>query len=146
MTAAFATGTGTLGGTLTANTVAGVATFTNLSISGAAGAYTLRLHLGRADGGHEQHHHPRRRRRRPGSRWWSSRRPPRRTRVAFAQQPTVQVQDAAGNPVAGVVSVTATILTGGGTLGGTATVNTNAARPCDLHRTCRSPAPSAPAR
>ena len=47
--------------------------------------------------------------------------------VAFAQQPTVQAQDAAGNPVAGVRSVTATILTGGGTLGGVATLNTDAA-------------------
>ena len=44
--------------------------------------------------------------------------------AVFAQQPTVQVQDASGNPVVGTNSVTATILTGGGTLGGTATVST----------------------
>ena len=36
----------------------------------------------------------------------------------------MQVQDASGNPVAGTNLVTATILTGGGTLGGTATVST----------------------
>src|SRR2546425_3932638 len=45
--------------------------------------------------------------------------------VAFAQQPAIQVRDAAGNPVnqAGVV-VTAAIATGGGTLGGTLTATT----------------------
>ena len=47
--------------------------------------------------------------------------------TVFARQPQVQVQDAASNPVAGVAPVTATVLTGGGSLGGTATVNTNAA-------------------
>src|SRR5207237_6486011 len=45
--------------------------------------------------------------------------------VAFAQQPAIEVRDAAGNPVnqAGVV-VTAAIATGGGTLGGTLTATT----------------------
>ncbi len=46
--------------------------------------------------------------------------------MPFAQQPRVQVQDAAGNPVAGVRSVTVAINAGGGTLGGTATINTDA--------------------
>jgi adhesin/invasin len=46
--------------------------------------------------------------------------------VAFARQPLVQVQDAAGNPVAGVRSVTAAINSGGGVLNGTATMNTDA--------------------
>ncbi|MGH7582966.1 MAG: beta strand repeat-containing protein [Gemmatimonadales bacterium] len=47
--------------------------------------------------------------------------------VAFAQQPVVQLLDAAGDPVsqAGVV-VTAAIATGGGTAGGTLTAITNA--------------------
>ena len=45
----------------------------------------------------------------------------------FATQPQVQLRDGSGNPVAqsGVV-VTAAILTGGGTLGGTTTATTNA--------------------
>ena len=45
--------------------------------------------------------------------------------MAFGQQPTVQVQDAFGNPAAGVVSVSVTLL-GGGALGGTTPVNTDA--------------------
>src|SRR5207237_711816 len=47
--------------------------------------------------------------------------------VAFAQQPIIQLQDASNNAVnqAGVV-VTASIATGGGTLGGTLTATTNA--------------------
>src|SRR5205807_791322 len=45
--------------------------------------------------------------------------------VAFAQQPVVQVRDAAGNAVGQAgVTVTAAIATGGGTLGGTATATT----------------------
>src|SRR6185503_18616404 len=45
---------------------------------------------------------------------------------AFAQQPVIQLMDGSNNPVAqsGVV-VTATIQTGGGTLGGTTTATTN---------------------
>jgi adhesin/invasin len=47
--------------------------------------------------------------------------------VAFAQQPVIQLKDAAGNAVsvAGTV-VTAAIATGGGALGGTVTASTNA--------------------
>jgi len=41
VTAAVATGGGTVGGTSTVSAVAGVATFTNLSVSGSAGARTL---------------------------------------------------------------------------------------------------------
>ncbi|MEZ4413395.1 MAG: hypothetical protein R2910_10455 [Gemmatimonadales bacterium] len=47
--------------------------------------------------------------------------------AAFAQQPTVQVRDALGNAVPGIIPVTVAIATGGGTLGGTATVNTDGA-------------------
>src|SRR5205823_3567873 len=48
------------------------------------------------------------------------------SRVAFAQQPVVQLRDGHGNAVnqAGV-TVTAAIATGGGTLGGTLTAATN---------------------
>lgn len=47
--------------------------------------------------------------------------------VAFARQPVIQLRDAGGNAVnqAGV-DVTVAIATGGGTLGGTLTVSTNA--------------------
>ncbi len=43
----------------------------------------------------------------------------------LGQQPTVQVRDAFGNPVAGVVSVSVTLV-GTGTLGGTTPISTNA--------------------
>lgn len=47
--------------------------------------------------------------------------------VNLAQQPSVQLEDASGNPVAQAgVPVAATIDVGGGTLGGTVIVNTNA--------------------
>ena len=127
VTAGFGSGTGTLGGTVTANTAAGVATLHESLHRGSLGSLHPPVHLRRADGGHEQHDHARLRARRPG---WSIVTEPSasaQNAVAFAQQPTVQVQDAAGNPVAGVVPVTAAIATGGGTLGGTVTVNTNAA-------------------
>src|SRR5207249_4639682 len=45
--------------------------------------------------------------------------------VAFAQQPVIQLRDASGNPVSQAgVTVTAAIATGGGTLGGTLTATT----------------------
>ncbi len=126
VTAAIATGAGTLGGTLTANTVSGVATFTNLAISGVAGPYTLRFTatgLTQAISGTVT----------LGSgaatqlAIVTQPSATAQNAVVFAQQPTVQVQDAAGNPVAGVRSVTAAIASGGGTLGVTTTVSTNAA-------------------
>ncbi|HEU4996224.1 MAG TPA: invasin domain 3-containing protein [Gemmatimonadaceae bacterium] len=47
--------------------------------------------------------------------------------VAFPTQPTIQLRDAQGNAVNALnVSVTATITSGGGTLGGTTTVQTDA--------------------
>ncbi len=128
VTAAIATGGGTLGGTATAATSpAGVATFTNLSISGPAGGYTLSfgatgltpavsgtITLGAGSAG----------------RLVITTEPSTSVQndVAFPQQPVVQLQDAAGNPVAtsGTV-VTAAIASGGGTLGGTPTATTNAA-------------------
>src|SRR5205823_7148322 len=49
-----------------------------------------------------------------------------RSGVAFLQQPVIQLQDASGNPVSqSGTPVTATIASGGGTLGGTPTVTTN---------------------
>ena len=49
------------------------------------------------------------------------------TGLAFTPQPAVQLEDASGNPVAlGAVPITAAIATGGGTLGGTLTVSSDA--------------------
>jgi len=126
ITAAIASGTGTLGGTATASTTAGVATFTNLAINGTAGAFTLgftstgltgvtsgTITLGAGT----------------ATKLAIVVQPSATAQnaIAFTQQPQVQVQDAAGNPVAGVVSVGVTILTGGGTLGGTTSISTSAA-------------------
>ncbi|MDB4924882.1 hypothetical protein, partial [Mucilaginibacter sp.] len=47
--------------------------------------------------------------------------------AAFAQQPIIQLRDGSSNPISQAgINVTAAILTGGGTLGGTVTVQTNA--------------------
>src|SRR5256886_14200629 len=47
--------------------------------------------------------------------------------VAFLQQPVIQLQDASGNPVSQFgITVRASIASGGGTLGGTVDINTNA--------------------
>src|SRR5206468_2697878 len=120
VTAAIATGGGTLGGALTATTTGtGVATFTNLAITGAAGDRTLSFSATGLTGVNsatvtltagtatqltvttE-----------PSSTAQSG--------VPFAQQPVIQIRDASGNPVSqGGVTVTAAIATGGGTLGGT---------------------------
>ncbi|NOT08548.1 MAG: hypothetical protein HOP28_10125, partial [Gemmatimonadales bacterium] len=128
VTAAIATGGGTLGGTLTAVTNAsGLATFANLSVSGTIGARTLTFSAPSltavisgtvtiAAG--------------PASQLTITTQPSAAAQsgVAFAQQPVLQLRDAAGNAVSSAgVNVTAGIATGGGTLGGTATVATDAA-------------------
>ena len=128
VTATIASGGGTLGGTSTATTSAsGLATFSNLSITGVVGARTLAFAA-------------------PGltaatsstitvsagaaTQLSMASQPSNlaQSGVAFAQQPSVQLRDAAGNPVSVAgVNITAAIASGGGTLGGTATVATNAA-------------------
>ena len=122
VTAAIASGAGTLGGTLTATTVAnGTATFTNLEITGTAGARTLSFSatsltpvtsgtITVSAGAASQLVITTQ----PSSTVQSG--------VAFAQQPVIQLQDASGNAVSqsGVV-VTAAIASGAGTLGGTLT-------------------------
>ncbi|MEZ4413391.1 MAG: hypothetical protein R2910_10435 [Gemmatimonadales bacterium] len=125
VTAAIASGGGTLGGTVTVSTnAAGLATFTDLSITGTVGARTLQFTsaglttatstaVNVTAGAATQLTMVQQ----PSASAASG--------ASFAQQPTVQVRDASGNPVSGVVSVTAAILTGGGTLGGVTTINTN---------------------
>lgn len=121
VTAAIASGPGTLGGTVTATTNgSGLATFTNLSIGGVSGAHTLRF---------------------TATGWGAvvsnsitvqpssltiTQQPDPSVRSAeqFSPQPIVRALDGAGNPVTGVL-VTAAIQTGAGTLGGTLTATTD---------------------
>ncbi|OGT74676.1 MAG: hypothetical protein A3H44_03280 [Gammaproteobacteria bacterium RIFCSPLOWO2_02_FULL_57_10] len=122
VTAAIFSGGGTLGGTVTATTDAnGLATFTNLSITGAPGNRVLRF---------------------TATNWASvdsnaitvfsnlAITQQASTIVtsgfAFAQQPVVQALDGNSSPVSGLI-VTAAIASGGGTLGGTLTATTNGA-------------------
>src|SRR5205823_1518085 len=127
VTAAIATGGGTLGGTLTAVTSGtGVATFTNLSISGTIGDRTLSFS---ATGLRPEE---------PGAvtegtggaapvTLTTEPSPTAQSGVPFAQQPVAQLRDGAGNAVSQAgVTVTAAIATGGGTLGGTLTAATSA--------------------
>src|SRR5207248_814012 len=126
VTAAIATGGGTLGGTLTAATSGtGVATFTNLSISGTIGDRTLSFSatgLAPAVSGTITVGAAVPTRRSPAPQPSAT----AQSGVAFAQQPAAQLRDAAGNAVSQAgVTVTAAIATGGGTLGGTLTAATN---------------------
>ena len=126
ITVSLATGTGSLGGTLTHATNAnGQATFTGLSINSLIGNYSLAFNS-------------------PGlaqatsatialtagtpTRLALSTQPPggASSGVVLSPQPVVQVQDAAGNPspTAGV-NVTAALTAGTGTLGGNTTIVTN---------------------
>src|SRR5207244_2886664 len=126
VTAAIATGSGTLGCTLAATTTGtGVATVVNLAVTRTAGDRTLSFSATGLTGVNsatvtitagaatqltvttE-----------PSSTAQSG--------VPFAQQPVIQIRDASGNPVSqGGVTVTAAIATGGGTLGGTLTATTS---------------------
>ena len=127
VTAAIATGDGTLGGTATATTNAdGVATFAGLSITGTAGDRTLTFtatDLTAATSGTITIT--------AGAATALAITTQPSTSAAsgavFAQQPVIQLQDASGNAVSQAdVAVTAAIATGDGTLGGTATATTNA--------------------
>src|SRR5207248_3317549 len=126
ITAAIATGGGTLGGTVTAATNgSGVASFTNLSISGTAGERTLTFS---AAGFVSAASGPVNVTAGAATQLTLTTQPSSTAQsgVAFAQQPVVQLRDGDGNAVnqAGV-TVTAAIATGGGTLGGRLTGATN---------------------
>ena len=125
--AAIASGSGSLSGTTTATTDAsGLATFTNLKITGPVGARTLSFSataLAPAISGTINVIAG------AATQITISSQPSASAQsgVAFGAQPAVQIRDASGNAVgqAGVV-VTASIATGTGTLGGTTTATTNA--------------------
>lgn len=125
-------GTGPTGGNLTgtasvATDASGVATFTNLALTGPAGSYLLRFSspalasatsnpvtLGAGAGS--------------ALSVTTQPSPQASGGVPFAQQPAIQLRDAAGNALAlANVPITAAIQLGGGALGGTTTANTNAA-------------------
>ncbi|MGH7499082.1 MAG: galactose oxidase-like domain-containing protein [Gemmatimonadales bacterium] len=121
VTAALATNPGgTLGGTVTANTVDGQATFSNLKITGTTGTYTVKFSSSGLSGGTS------------GPITLAAGTPssltmrtqPSTTAVSgdpFSRQPVVEVRDAGGNLLNGS-QVTATIQSGGGTLSGTAVI------------------------
>ncbi|MBA4304736.1 MAG: hypothetical protein C0424_10970, partial [Sphingobacteriaceae bacterium] len=125
--ASLASGSATLGGTLSATTDAqGLATFTNLKITGATGVRTIRFTSGSLT---------------PDTSINVTITPGAATQLAiatepsataqndvnFAQQPTVQLKDASGNNVAqSGVTITAVLASGANTLGGTLTATTDA--------------------
>jgi len=126
VTAALASGNGTLSGTTTVNAVDGVATFTNLTIKG-TGSHVLTFSttspsLSVASSSFTVATAS-------ATQLVVTTQPSATAQngVAFARQPAVQIRDASGNAVAqsGIV-VTASIASGGGTLGGSTTAATNA--------------------
>ncbi len=126
VTAVIATGGGTLGGTTAVGTnPSGVATFTNLAVSGTVGTRTLSF---TASGVTTAVSNAINITAGPAAQLTLTVQPSASAQsgVPFPQQPVLQVRDAAGNPVSQAgISVTAAIATGGGTLGGTTTVGTN---------------------
>src|SRR5687768_1737943 len=129
VTAAIASGGGTLGGTATAITNAsGTASFTDLSITGTAGDRTLGFSasgLTGATSGTISITVPA-----PTATQLTITTQPSasaQSGAVFPQQPVIQLRDAGGNPVSQAnVTVTAAIASGGGTLGGTTAVQTDA--------------------
>ncbi len=119
VTASIASGSGVLGGTTTDPTDdAGRAVFTDLSISGAVGAYRIRFEAGSASAvshaialgvG-------------PAATLTILTPPSSATPsgAILAQQPVVEVEDVSGNPLSGA-TVTASIASSDGSLGGTTT-------------------------
>ncbi len=126
VTASIASGGGTLGGTVTATSdVSGVAAFTNLSIGGAAGDRTLSFSASGLTGATSSTVSVTAG---AATQLTITTQPADSVQsgVAFAQQPTVQLRDASGNPVSQAgVTVTASIASGGGTLGGTVTATSD---------------------
>jgi len=126
VTAAIASGGGTLSGTTTATTNAsGVATFTNLVITGTAGARTLTFSAPQLTAVTSSSITVTA----AAASQVAITTQPSATALsgaAFATQPVVRLRDAAGNNVSqSGVTITASIASGTGTLGGTATATTN---------------------
>lgn len=126
VTVSISSGSGTLNGTKTQPTNgSGQASFPGLSISGTAGQFTLDFNSGTLTGDTSI---PITLSAGSATKLFLSTQPSSSAQsgVAFAQQPVVQVQDGAGNPVSqGGTLVTASIATGGGTLQGTTSATTS---------------------
>ena len=123
VTVEIASGGGTLGGTTTVSTDgSGLATFTDLKITGTVGGRTLRFST---DGTDVVSNTVEVEAGAPAAVTIVTP-PPSATLdgVAFNQQPVVEMEDVSGNPVSGE-NVTVTIDGGGGSLGGTTTVSTD---------------------
>src|SRR5439155_213553 len=125
VTAAIATGGGTLGGTLTATTTeTGVATFTNRSEARRVGKRSLSL----SATGHKNVNSATVTLTAGTATQLTVTTKPSRTAQSggpWTQEVGIQVRDASGNPVSQAgVTVTVAIATGGGTLGGTLTATT----------------------
>jgi Bacterial Ig-like domain (group 2) len=125
ITVSIASGTGTLDGHLTVNAVSGVATFPNIRVTG-SGAQTLRFaSTGLTTATSASFNVVAAQATQLAITTQPS--PTATSGVTLAPQPTIQAGDASNNPVAqGGVVVTAAIATGGGALGGTTSVVTNA--------------------
>jgi hypothetical protein len=128
VTVSLATGTAPLGGTLTRPTNAsGQVTFSSLSINGLVGSYSLAFNSSGLTGATSSSINLTSG---ASTKLALTTQPPggASSGVPLSPQPIVQVQDAAGNAVAVAgVSVTAGLTGPAGTLGGTATIPTNAA-------------------
>jgi hypothetical protein len=128
VTVSLGSGTAPLGGTLTRATNAnGQATFTGLSINGLVGSYTLAFNSSGLSGATSSSISLTAG---VATKLALTTQPPggASSGVPLSPQPIVQVQDAAGNPVANAgVNVTAALTGGTGTLGGTTTIVTNSA-------------------
>jgi hypothetical protein len=126
VSAGIASGGGTLGGTTSASTDSlGRAAFVNLSISGTVGSRTVRFTSGTLTAVVSN---PINIVAGPATQLSISTQPSSTAQsgVAFAQQPVIQLRDAANNAVAqSGMAVTAAVASGGGALGGVTTVTTN---------------------
>jgi hypothetical protein len=121
VTAAIASGTGTLVGTTTVNAVNGVATFTNLQINGTAGSFTLSFSATALTSATSNTIALTQ----TATQLAISTQPSgAATGTVFTTQPVIEIRDAGGVKVATATSaVTAAVASGPGTLSGTLTVN-----------------------
>jgi hypothetical protein len=122
VTAAIASGSGTLSGTVTVNAVGGVATFTNLKIAG-SGAHTITFTSGALTAATSNSLTVTQT---AASLSVQTQPSGASSGSAFTGQPVVQILDNAGQPVTtgagAALTVTATIASGNGSLSGTAAV------------------------
>ncbi|MBK9690146.1 MAG: hypothetical protein IPO73_00345 [Gemmatimonadetes bacterium] len=110
-------------GTVTVNTVNGVASFTDLGLSGLAGSHAITFEAPGFTGATAT---PTTITAGPAARLLVETEPAATARsgITLTEQPVVRVTDLAGNPTPAAASVSALILSGGGTLLGTTTVST----------------------